>query len=64
MARLIALSLGWMIFLKDPKIKSQRGLSQSTEVAILLGAAAAVAIVIMVFVKTYVANRIAEVPHP
>ncbi|QGN34569.1 hypothetical protein [Microlunatus sp. Gsoil 973] len=64
MTRLIALSLGWMITLKSRRARSERGLSQSTEVAILLGAAAAVAIVIMLFVKGYVSDRIGEVEHP
>jgi len=53
-----------MITLKQPRTRSERGLSQSTEVAILLGAAAAVAIVIMLFIKGYVSDRLGEVKHP
>jgi hypothetical protein len=64
MTRLAALALGWMITLKQPRSRSERGLSQSTEVAILLGAAAAVAIVIMLFIKGYVSDRLGEVKHP
>lgn len=64
MTRLAALCFGWMITLRNPRTRPERGLSQSTEVAILLGAAAAVAIVIMVFIKGYVAARLGEVQHP
>lgn len=64
MTRMLAVAMGWLITLTRPRTDRERGLSQSTEVAILLGAAAAVAIVIMVFVKTYVGNRLGEVQHP
>jgi len=64
MTRLVALCLGWVLTLKNPRSDRERGLSQSTEVAILLGAAAAVAIAIMLFVKGYVTNRLGEVQHP
>jgi hypothetical protein len=64
MTRLLALSLGWLIAPTRPRPDSERGLSQSTEVAILLGAAAAVAIVIMVFIKSYVSHRLGEVQNP
>lgn len=64
MTRFVALSLGWLLTLKNPRSDSERGLSQSTEVAILLGAAAAVAIVIMLFIKNYVSNRLGEVQQP
>lgn len=64
MTRLVALFLGWTIVLRNPRTGSERGLSQSTEVAILLGAAAAVAMVIMLFIKGYVSDRLGEVQHP
>jgi hypothetical protein len=64
MSRLITLGIGWLVMIRNPRPRTQRGLSQSTEVAILLGAAAAVAIVIMLFIKGYVADRLGEVKHP
>jgi len=64
MIRLVALSLGWLLTLKNRRSDRERGLSQSTEVAILLGAAAAVAIIIMLFIKNYVSARLGEVQHP
>lgn len=64
MTKLVALWIGWLLEVKHPRTESQRGLSQSTEVAILLGAAAAVAIVIMLFVKNYVSTRLGEVQQP
>lgn len=64
MTRLVALWIGWLLTPEDARTDSERGLSQSTEVAILLGAAAAVAIVIMLFVNGYVKARLGEVQHP
>lgn len=64
MTRMFAVWLGWLVAPTRPRTGRERGLSQSTEVAILLGAAAAVAIVIMVFIKTYVSHRLGEVQNP
>lgn len=56
--------IGWWINVKHRSAEDERGLSQSTEVAILLGAAVLVALAILAFVTGYVNDRLAEIKHP
>jgi Flp pilus assembly protein TadG len=44
--------------LRSSEVRNQRGLSQSAEGAILIGAAVAVALVIAVFLKGYVNSHL------
>ncbi len=57
MKRLMAVVIGSLIVLKENPRQSQRGLSQSTEIAILLAAALAIALVIGGLVTVYVRNQ-------
>ena len=60
----LATLLGWWVDLEHRPARDERGLSQSTEVAILLGAAVLVALAILAFVTGYVHDRLAEIKHP
>ena len=50
--------LGILVQLRRPSTRNERGLSQSAEGAILIGAAVAVALVIAVFLKGYVSSHL------
>jgi hypothetical protein len=47
-----------LVQLRRPSTRNERGLSQSAEGAILIGAAVAVALVIAVFLKGYVSSHL------
>ncbi|SDS74089.1 hypothetical protein [Microlunatus soli] len=59
----LATALGWWINVKHAP-RDERGLSQSTEVAILLGAAVLVALAILGFVTGYVQDRLGQIKQP
>ena len=59
MKRYLELAVGWILALKSDPRQAQRGLSQSTEVAILLAAALTVAAAIVVAVKAFVSKKLA-----
>jgi len=50
--------IGLLMLLRRPEIRDERGLSQSAEGAILIGAAVAVALVIAVFLRGYVNSHL------
>ena len=50
--------LGLLLLVRDPRTRNERGLSQSAEGAILMGAAVAVALIIAVFLKSYVESHL------
>jgi hypothetical protein len=54
----VASVVGLLILVRERKIRDERGLSQSAEGAILIGAAVAVALIIAVFLKTYVESHL------
>jgi hypothetical protein len=56
--RYAASILGILMLLRRPEARNERGLSQSAEGAILIGAAVAVALVIAVFLKGYVNSHL------
>jgi hypothetical protein len=49
---------GLLVILRNTAVRNERGLSQSAEGAILIGAAVAVALVIAVFLKGYVQSHL------
>lgn len=55
---LLAHAIGWVLVLKEKPRQAQRGLSQSTEIAILLAAALAIAVAIGGIVTLYVKNKL------
>lgn len=61
MKSIITAMLGWYLVLKrDPK-QAQRGLSQSTEVAILVAAAFAVATLIVLTIRGFVKSKLGDI---
>jgi TRAP-type uncharacterized transport system fused permease subunit len=50
--------VGLIVFLQDPRSRSERGLSQSAENAILLAGAVAVAGVIISVITVYVSSHL------
>lgn len=60
----LATAIGWWINFKHAPRRNERGLSQSTEVAILLGAAVLVALAILGFVTGYVQDRLGQIKQP
>ena len=58
MQRLIATTIGWYAWFKDLPHRDERGLSQSTENAMLLGGAALIAFAIVTAIKTYVQSNL------
>ena len=50
--------VGLLILVRGRRIRDERGLSQSAEGAILMGAAVAVALIIAVFLKAYVESHL------
>ena len=56
--QLAASVLGLLLLVRDPKTRDERGLSQSAEGAILMGAAVTVALIIAVFLKSYVESHL------
>ena len=49
--------VGLLVFLRDPQRRDERGLSQSTENALLLAGAAAIAGAIVLVISNYVSSR-------
>jgi hypothetical protein len=64
MRKQLNLLIGTLTTMKNAPGQTQRGLSQSTEIAILLGAAVLVALAILAFVTGYVGDRLGEVKKP
>lgn len=60
--RLTANLVGLYLFLKNPESRSERGLSQTAETAILIGAAVAVATLIGTLVTKYVQKKMNGLP--
>jgi uncharacterized membrane protein len=54
----VASVVGLLILVRGRRIRDERGLSHSAEGAILMGAAVAVALIIAVFLKTYVESHL------
>ncbi len=54
----IALSVWWQLTHPSPAEKDERGLSQSTENAILLAGAVTVAVLIVTVITAYVQSRL------
>jgi hypothetical protein len=54
----VANVVGLLILVRGQRIRDERGLSQSAEGAILMGAAVAVALIIAVFLKAYVESHL------
>lgn len=52
--------VGLAVELKQPRIRNERGLSQSTENAILLAGAAAIALIIVTVITAYVRNGLPD----
>jgi hypothetical protein len=50
--------VGLLMLVRGRTIRDERGLSQSAEGAILMGAAVAVALIIAVFLKAYVESHL------
>ena len=50
--------VGLFVFLRDPQVRNERGLSQSAENAILLAGAVAIAGAIIVGITAYVQGRL------
>lgn len=61
MKSIIATVLGWYLVLKQDPKQAQRGLSQSTEVAILVAAAFAVATLIVVTIRGFVKSKLGQI---
>ncbi len=58
----LALSaLGLLVLLKDSPKRDERGISQSTESAILLAGAVVVALAVVALITTYVRNKLGEI---
>ncbi len=54
----LALALWWQITQSSPPEKDERGLSQSTENAILLAGAVTIAVLIVTVITAYVQSRL------
>ncbi len=54
----VVLAVWWQLTHPAPMEKDQRGLSQSTENAILLAGAVTVAVLIVTVITAYVSNRL------
>ncbi|WP_026928437.1 hypothetical protein [Granulicoccus phenolivorans] len=59
-ARLFATTIGLLLLLTRPRARDERGLSQSTENAILLGGAVTVATLVIVAVTAYVKSKMPQ----
>lgn len=53
-----AVAIGWVTYVLHPPRRDERGLSQSTENAILLAGAVAVAVIVIAVIKTYVEKNL------
>jgi hypothetical protein len=58
--QLAATLVGMLVFLKDPRNRDERGLSQSAETAILIAGAVTVALVVVGLVTAYVRTKMAQ----
>jgi uncharacterized membrane protein len=54
----VASVVGLLMLVRGHRIRDERGLSQSAEGAILMGAAVAVALIIAVFLRAYVESHL------
>jgi uncharacterized membrane protein len=54
----VASVVGLLMLVRGRRIRDERGLSQSAEGAILMGAAVAVALIIAVFLRAYVESHL------
>ncbi len=59
--RHLAVLVGVLVTLKELPRQDRRGLSQSAETAILIGAAVTVAVAVMTFIISYVNGKIGEI---
>ncbi len=59
--RPIAVLIGLLVTLKELPHQDRRGLSQSAETAILIGAAVTVAVAVMTFIISFVNGKIGEI---
>lgn len=60
MKSIMTAMLGWYLMLKRDPRQAQRGLSQSTEVAILVAAAFAVATLIVITIRAFVKSKLGD----
>jgi hypothetical protein len=58
MSRIVHSVIGLFVFLRDPQVRNERGLSQSAENAILLAGAATIAGLIIVGITAFVQGRL------
>ena len=59
--RQIAVLIGLLVTLRELPRQDRRGLSQSAETAILIGAAVTVAVAVMTFIISFVNGKIGEI---
>ena len=59
--QIAAAIVGMLVFLKDPRNRDERGLSQSAETAILIAGAVTVALVVVGLVTAYVRTKMAQI---
>lgn len=58
MKSLVLSAVGMLVLLKDPRTRDERGLSQSSENAILLAGAVSVAIIVVTVITGYVRAKL------
>lgn len=58
MSRIVHSVIGLFVFLRDPQVRNERGLSQSAENAILLAGAVGIALLIISGITAYVQGRL------
>lgn len=58
MSRFIHSVIGLFVFLRDPRVRTERGLSQSAENAILLAGAVTIATAIIIGITAFVQSRL------
>jgi hypothetical protein len=56
--QVIGLAIGLLVFLREPRARNERGLSQSAENAILLAGAVAIATGIIIGITAFVQSRL------
>lgn len=54
-------AVGLLVWLKEPPKRDERGISQSTESAILLAGAVAVALLVVLVVRRYVTSKLSDI---
>ena len=60
MNKVIMTTLGWSVLLSQPTTRDERGLSQSTENAILLAGAVIVGAIVIAVIKAYVEKNLPQ----